>query len=231
MTAQGGLQDGVLRGRVILIVGATGGLGSAAAVACARNGATPVLLGRNVRKLERVHEACVAAGGDALIYPLDLQGATPHDYAELAQRIGEQLGRLDGVLLCAADFAALTPLELTEPAAFARSVHVNFTAPLLLARACLPLLKQAGDATLAFVVNEIESTSPAYWGAYAALQPALLAAVEQLRAESGGKVRVAALRPGPMRTALRGRAYAEDVDSRLRDPADYAAACVELLAP
>ncbi len=222
-----------LRDRVVLITGATGGLGAATAIACARAGATPVLLGRKVKKLEKVYDACVEAGCEPLpaIYPLDLHGATPQDYAELAQRIEANLGRLDGLVHCAADFAGLTPLELTEPAAFARAVHVNFTAPLLLTRACLPLLKRGGDAAIAFAVNDVALTSQAYWGAYGAMQPALLAAVAQLRAELNGRVRVAALQPGPMRTALRGRAWAEDNDAQLRDPADYAAACVRLLTP
>src|SRR5688572_11914297 len=87
-----------LEGRVVLVVGAHGALGHASALACAEAGATVVLLGRKVPKLNRVHDAIVRAGGEALLYPLDLEGATPDDYADLAERIGAQMGRLDGVL-------------------------------------------------------------------------------------------------------------------------------------
>ena len=98
----------MLDGRVILVAGAAGGLGSAASVACARAGATVVLLGRKVAPLNRVYDAASAVGPEPLLYPLDLVGAAPDDYAELALRIETELGRLDGILHCAADFKGLT---------------------------------------------------------------------------------------------------------------------------
>ena len=120
--------DTALQGRVVLVSGAYGGLGNNAAVACARAGATVVLLGRKVPKLNRVYDAVAAAGPEPLLYPLDLEGASADDYADLAQRIDAELGRLDGVLHCAANFPGLTPLLQTDPAAFARALHVNLTA-------------------------------------------------------------------------------------------------------
>lgn len=65
---------GSLADRVILIAGAGGGFGSAAAVACAQAGATVVLLGRKPRRLDRVYAAVEAAGPEPLLYPLDLEG-------------------------------------------------------------------------------------------------------------------------------------------------------------
>ncbi|MDD9154543.1 SDR family NAD(P)-dependent oxidoreductase, partial [Plantibacter flavus] len=96
-----------LDGRVVLVTGAHGGLGSAAAVACAEAGATVVLLGRKLPKLNRVYDAVAKAGAGPLLYPLDLEGAGPDDYAELADRLHAELGRLDGVLHCAAEFKGL----------------------------------------------------------------------------------------------------------------------------
>src|SRR5690606_11704638 len=84
----------VLDGRVVLVAGAAGGLGSAAAVACAQAGATVVLLGRKVAPLNRVYDAVKAVGPEPLLYPLDLVGATPDDHDELARRIEAELGRL-----------------------------------------------------------------------------------------------------------------------------------------
>ena len=109
--------------RVILVSGAHGGLGSAAAAACARAGATVVLLGRKLPKLNRVYDAVAQAGAEPLLYPLDLEGASPDDYAELADRLRVELGHLDGVLHCAVEFKGLTPLEHTDPAAFARAIR------------------------------------------------------------------------------------------------------------
>ncbi|WP_448478988.1 SDR family NAD(P)-dependent oxidoreductase [Pseudoxanthomonas mexicana] len=217
--------------RVILISGAHGGLGSAAAVACARAGATVVLLGRKLPKLNRVYDAVAQAGAEPLLYPLDLEGASPDDYAELADRLRAELGHLDGVLHCAVEFKGLTPLEHTDPAAFARVVHVNLTAPWWLSQACLPLLRQAQDAALVFALDDLERVSQPYWGAYGIAQHGLAAMVGMLHAElASSSVRVSALQPGPMRTGLRSRAYADDNDLQAREAADYADACVTLLS-
>ena len=217
--------------RVVLVSGAHGGLGSAAAVACARAGATVVLLGRKLPKLNRVYDAVAQAGAEPLLYPLDLEGATPDDYAELADRLHAELGHLDGVLHCAVEFKGLTPLEHTDPAAFARVVHVNLTAPWWLSQACLPLLRQAQDAALVFALDDLERVSQPYWGAYGIAQHGLAAMVGMLHAElASSSVRVSALQPGPMRTGLRSRAYADDNDLQAREAADYADACVTLLS-
>ena len=221
-----------LQGRVILVAGAAGGLGSAASVACAQAGATVVLLGRKVAPLNRVYDAANAVGPEPLLYPLDLVGATPDDYAELAQRIETELGRLDGILHCAAEFKGLTPLLHTDPADFARAIHVDLTARWWLTQACLPLLKQAADAAVVFALDDTRRVGQAYWGGYGLAQHGVAALVGMLQAELGdASVRVSALQPGPMRTSLRSKAYVEDEDREARDPADYAQACVTLLSP
>ena len=217
--------------RVILVSGAHGGLGSAAAAACARAGATVVLLGRKLPKLNRVYDAVAQAGAEPLLYPLDLEGASPDDYAELADRLRAELGHLDGVLHCAVEFKGLTPLEHTDPAAFARVMHVNLTAPWWLSQACLPLLRQAQDAALVFALDDLERVSQPYWGAYGIAQHGLAAMVGMLHAElASSSVRVSALQPGPMRTGLRSRAYADDNDLQAREATEYADACVTLLS-
>jgi NAD(P)-dependent dehydrogenase (short-subunit alcohol dehydrogenase family) len=220
-----------LEGRVVLVVGAHGALGHASALACAEAGATVVLLGRKVPKLNRVHDAIVRAGGEALLYPLDLEGATPDDYADLAERIGAQMGRLDGVLHCAAYFGGLTPLENVDPADFARSVHINLTARWWLTQACLPLLRAADDAAVVFAIDVAAGQGAAYWGAYGVTQSALAALVGTLHAElANSPVRVAGLAPGPMRTTLRAKAFVEAAEPLAREAAEVASACVHLLS-
>ena len=220
-----------LQDRVVLISGAQGGLGGAAAQACAAAGATVVLMGRKPPKLNRVYDACAKLGPEPLLYPLDLEGAAPDDYAEMADRLYRELGRLDGLLHCAAEFRGLTPLEHTDPANFARAVHVNLTAPWWLSQACLPMLKQAPDAALVFALDDMSRVGQAYWGGYGLAQHGVAAMVGMLHAElATSSVRVSALQPGPMRTSLRAKAYADDQDLQARDPADYAGACVTLLS-
>jgi NAD(P)-dependent dehydrogenase (short-subunit alcohol dehydrogenase family) len=223
--------DPGLKGRVILVAGAHGGLGSAAALACTRAGATVVLLGRKLPKLNRLYDALAKQGPEPLLYPLDLEGASPDDYAELATRIESELGRLDGVLHCAAEFRGLTPLMHTDPAAFARAIHVNLTARWWLTQACLPLLSKADDAAVVFALDDVALTKRAFWGGYGIAQHGLAALVGMLHAElANGPVRVSALQPGPMRTGLRAQAFVEEEDRIARDPAVYADACVTLLS-
>ena len=220
-----------LAGRVILVAGANGGLGQAASLACAQAGARLVLLGRRVPKLNRLLDAIEKAGAEASAYPLDLEGAAPDDYAQMAERIGAAYGQLDGVLHCAAEFRGLTPLLHTDPADFARAVHVNLTARWWLTQACLPLLELREDAAVVFAIDDISRVGGAYWGGYGIAQHSLIGLVHMLQAElAHSPVRVSGLQPGPMRTPLRARAYAADEDRQARDPATYAAHCVALLS-
>ena len=231
-TAASGVVPGALAGRVVLVVGAAGGLGEAASLACADAGASLVLLGRRVPKLNRLHDRLQKAGAAPALYPLDLEGASPDDHAELAARIEAEFGRLDGILHVAASFDGLTPLELTDPAAFARTLHVNLAARWWLTQACLPLLRRAGDASVVFAIDDPVRTAGAYWGGYGLAQAGLSALVGMLQAELGdAPVRVSGLLPPPMRTPLRARAHVEAEDRIARSPDEVAAHCVALLSP
>lgn len=226
----GASPSAALAGRVVLVTGASGGLGARAVCACAQAGATVVLLGRHRRRLERVYDQIVGLGGEPLLYPLDLAGAGPEDYAELARRLEVELGGLDGLLHCAADFSGLTPLDNADPVRLAQTIHVNLTARIWLSQACLPLLRRRQDAALVLVLDDPSRVAQAYWGGYGVAQlgqRGLLATLHQETA--AGPVRVGALQPGPMRTPLRARAF-QSQDDAAADPAVYAAACVTLLS-
>lgn len=222
---------GVLAGRVVLITGAHGGLGSAAALACARAGAQVVLLGRRLARLNAIYDQIAGSGPEPALYPLDLEGASPKDYAQMADRIGAECGRLDGVLHCAAAFPGLTALEHTEDVDFARLLHVNLTAQWMLSRACLPWLRRAEDAALVFVLDDLERVGKAFWGAYGIAQHGRAALVRMLAAEmENSPVRVSALQPGPMRTALRARAFFAEDPGQVPPASAFADAAVHLLS-
>src|SRR5699024_1369101 len=77
-----------LKSRVILVTGAAEGIGRALALQAAAHGATVVLLDRKVRELEQLYDTIEANGGpQPAIYPLNLEGAVPDDYTELAQSL------------------------------------------------------------------------------------------------------------------------------------------------
>jgi NAD(P)-dependent dehydrogenase (short-subunit alcohol dehydrogenase family) len=222
-----------LAGRTILVTGANGGLGDASARACAAAGATVVLLGRRTPKLGRLFDAIEASGAPTpAIYPLDLEGASPDDYAQLAQTIDRECGGLHGVLHAAAEFKGLASIENTEPLDLLRTLHVNLMAPVLLTQALLPGLRQRDDAAIVFVLDDPARIARAFWGAYAMAKHALAGVVAVLHDETeNSTVRVHGLQPGPMRTALRARAFFAENPGTIPEANAYAPACVHLLGP
>lgn len=198
-----------LRERVVLVTGASGGLGSAVARAATRAGATVVITGRRKRQLEQLHDAMVSEGLPApVIHPLDMEVATPRDYESLADGLQRDFGRLDGIAHCAASFNGLTPIAMHKPDDWLRALHVNVSAPFALTQACLPLLTQAPDSALVFVLDHPERLGRAHWGGYGVSKAALERFVEILHQETDTtSVRTHALLPAPMRTALRHMAY------------------------
>lgn len=222
---------GPLTGRTVLITGAYGGLGSAAALACAKAGARLVLLGRKVPKLSKVYDAVAAAGAEPALYPLDLLGADPADFETLAERVSQEFGGLHGILHCAAAFEGLRPLDHYSPEDFVKNLHVNLTAPWMLTQACLPLLKQQDDAAVVFVQEDLSRVSKAYWGPYGVAKHGLAGLIATLAQElESTSVRVHGFNPGPMRSAVRNRAYIEEAATAWPAPEAYAADCVRLLS-
>ena len=220
-----------LAGRVVLVTGATGGLGGAVARAATRAGATVVISGRRKRQLEQLYDAMLAEGlAEPVIHPLDLEVATPREYAALAEGLERDFGRLDGIVHAAASFTGLTPLSMHKPDDWLRALHVNVSAPFALTQACMPLLTRADDSAVVFVLDNPQLLQRAHWGGYGVSKAALERLVAILHEETDeSPLRVHALLPAPMRTALRRQAYfGEDILQRpLPDAA--AAAAVYLL--
>jgi NAD(P)-dependent dehydrogenase (short-subunit alcohol dehydrogenase family) len=200
---------GLLDGRVVLVTGAYGGLGSAVARAAARAGATVVITGKRKRRLEQLYDAMVQEGLPApVIHPLDMEAATPRDYEALAEGLQRDFGRLDGIVHAAASFAGLTPIAMHKPDAWLRALHVNVSAPFALTQACLPLLTAAADSAAVFVLDNPDLVQRAHWGAYGVSKAALERFVAILHQEHDeGTLRVHAVLPAPMRTTLRRTAY------------------------
>lgn len=220
-----------LKDRVVLVTGAAGGLGKAAALGVARAGGTPILLGRKTRPLEKLHDEAAAAGVQPAIYPLDLEGATPRDYEDMAAAIERDFGRLDGIVNCAAHFSGLQPAALIDPLDWLRTVHVNLSAPFLLLQACLPLLQKAPHASVVYVLDDPGLVGKANWGAYGVAKHALAGMVSILHQEwETGALRIHALLPPPLRTALRRTAYFGENSMQLPAPDSMADALIYLLA-
>jgi len=212
VTIEGGVPTAAadaLRDRVVLVAGATGGLGRATSLAAAAAGATVVLLGRKVRALEAVYDEIERLGApQPAVYPMDLAGATPRDYADLAASIERECGRLDGIVHAAAHFDGLQPFDQQKPEEWMRTQQVNVTAPFQLTQACMPLLRDSPDAAIVFVLDDPARTGKAFWGGYGVAKHALAGLASIVHEETErSRVRTHALLPAPMRTVLRRAAY------------------------
>ncbi|HSS07065.1 MAG TPA: SDR family NAD(P)-dependent oxidoreductase, partial [Rhodanobacteraceae bacterium] len=213
-----------LRNRVVLVTGATGGLGRATSLAAAAAGATVVLLGRKVRALEALYDEIERQGGrQPAVYPMDLAGATPRDYADLAASIERECGRLDGIVHAAAHFDGLQPFDQQKPEEWTRTQQVNVTAPFQLTQACMTLLRQADDAAIVFVLDDPMRMGKAFWGGYGVAKHAVAGLASIVHEETErSRVRTHALLPGPMRTVLRRAAYYGE-DTLMHPEPDHAA--------
>ena len=223
-----------LTGRVIAITGASSGIGRAVAIACARFGATVILIGRNARKLETVHGEIEAAGSpEPTIAVLDLEKAVASDYDKLASAVTERFGRLDGLLHNAGLLGTLTPIEHYDVPTWCRVMHVNVTAAFALTQVLLPALKQSQDASVLFTSSSVGRRGRAYWGAYAVSKFATEGFMQVLASEVENitSIRVNSLNPGRARTMMRRQAYpAEDLNS-LPLPETLTGPYIALLGP
>ncbi len=203
------LSPHALTDRVILITGAGDGIGKAVALACARHGATVVLLGKTEKKLNAVYDQIVAEGGkQPAIVPLNLSAVTPEDAAQLATMLETEFGRLDGLLHNAAMLGIRSPFEHISPMTWLEVMQVNVNAQFVLTQALLPLLRQSSDARILFTTSSVGRRAKAYWGAYSVSKFATEGLMQLLAAElDGTAIRVNAINPGPTRTKMRANAY------------------------
>lgn len=223
-----------LSGRVILITGAGGSLGSVAAKACAAEGARVVLLDKAVNRLERLFDEIVASGHlRPAIYPMDLAGAQESDYQELAQTLDSEFGALHGLLHSAAELGVLGPLADVDAVTWHRLLHVNLTAAHLLTQALLPLLAEAEEAAVVFTTDSSARQGRAYWGAYGVAKIALEGLARMLadELESAGRIRVNLFSPGPVRSTIRRKSHPGESPEQMPPAETLASRYVHLLGP
>jgi NAD(P)-dependent dehydrogenase (short-subunit alcohol dehydrogenase family) len=227
-------EPGSHAGRIILVTGASDGIGQAVAVALAQQGATVALLGRAQRKLARTYDRIVEAGGpEPAILPFNLETAAAPEYEALSEALDREFGRLDGLAHVAGILGDLSPIEQYDVPTWCKVLHVNLTSAFIVTRALLPLLKRSVDASIVFTSSTIARGGRAYWGAYAVSKFGTEGLMQVLAHEMAGttQVRVNSVNPGPTRTAMRRQAYPAEDPARLAEPAAVVAPYLYLLGP
>ena len=215
--------------KIILITGASDGIGKATAIQCASQGATVIIHGKTVPKLELLYDEIMQAGyTEPVIYPLDLEKITPEDCETLNYVISDEFGKLDGLFNNAGWLGAATPIQQYDLKLWFQVIQINLNASFMLTQACLPLLNQEDPSSIVFTLDE---KNTAYWGAYGVSKAGLRSLMEILADEvENTSINVKGLIPGNVKTKLRTRAFPAEDPATLTSPEQVARAAAFLLS-
>ncbi|WP_018625548.1 YciK family oxidoreductase [Kangiella aquimarina] len=221
----------LLKNKVILVTGATAGIGKELAMTYAKHGATVVLLSRDTRKLEKVYDEIEAAGyPQPAFLPVNLQNNDPQQYQQIAEVIEKEFGHLDALVHNAGDLGLLAPIEHFDEETWFRVMQVNVNAEFLLTKYCIPLLRKSDDASILFTSSGVGRQGRAYWGAYAVSKFATEGMMQVLADElESAHIRVNSINPGATRTKMRANAYPGEDPNTLPTPADLMPAYLWLM--
>lgn len=226
------LTKSCLAEKVILVTGAGDGIGAEAARTFASYGATVILLGRTVKKLEAVYDEIVAAGHpEPAIVPLDLKGATAQHYEGMCATIIDQFGRLDGLLHNASLLGVLSPFEHIDHDNWHDIIQVNVTAQFLMTQALIPALRKSKNASLVFTSSGVGRQGRAFWGPYSVSKFATEGLAQVIADEyEGSSIRTNVIDPGATRTTMRAKAFPGEDPNTLKTPADIMPLYVYLMS-
>jgi NAD(P)-dependent dehydrogenase (short-subunit alcohol dehydrogenase family) len=215
--------ENCLANKIILVTGAGDGIGRVAAKTFAAHGATVILVGRTLAKLEMVYDEIEAAGHpQPAIYPINFQIATEQTFIDMSNAINDEFNHLDAILHNAADLGQSTPIANYAPDVWMRCMQVNVNAPFMLTQAMLPLLERATNASIVFTGSSVGYKGRAYWGAYGASKAAAENLMQTLADEldETTEIRVNSINPGATRTKMRAAAYPGEDPTSVKKPED-----------
>jgi len=225
-------KDGELKDKVILVTGANRGFGLAITMSLSKAGATVIMLGRDLGSLEYAYDAVVDAGyNEPILYPLDLEGATPENYQELQDNILDKFEKLDGLIHNAAILGAQMPIEQYDIKLWYSTLQINLSAPFMLTQFLIPLLLKSEDARILFLSSSVGREAKAYWGAYSVSKFGIEGLAKTLSEElEKTNISVNTINPGKLRTEMRRTAYPAEDSSTVPMPEEKSAAIVYLLS-
>ena len=225
-------KDGELKDKVILVTGANRGFGLAITMDLSKAGATVIMLGRDLGSLEYAYDAVVDAGyKEPILYPLDLEGATPENYQDLQDNVLEKFDKLDGLIHNAAILGAQMPIEQYDIKLWYSTLQINLSAPFMLTQFLIPALVKSEDARILFLSSSVGREAKAYWGAYSVSKFGIEGFAKTLSEElEKTNISVNTVNPGKLRTEMRRTAYPAEDSSTVPMPEEKSAAIVYLLS-
>jgi len=227
------IKEEELKGKVILVTGANRGFGLAMTMDLSKAGATVIMLGRDLGSLEYAYDAVIDKGfQEPILYPLDIEGATPENYQSLQDDIFNQFEKLDGLIHNAAILGTMMPVDQYDIKLWYSTLQINLNGPFMLTQFLIPLLKKSDDARILFLSAEQGREAKAYWGAYGVSKFAVEGFAKTLSEElEKTNIRVNTLDPGVMRTEMRRAAYPAEETTKNPLPESKSSAIVYLMLP
>jgi NAD(P)-dependent dehydrogenase (short-subunit alcohol dehydrogenase family) len=223
---------GRLSGRVALVTGASRGIGRAVAKRFAAEGAEVICVARTQGGLEELDDEITAAGGKAVLCPLNLREFDKID--QVAAAVFQRFGKLDILVGNAGDIGGgLAPIGHIDQKHFQEAFDTNVTANYRLIRAFEPLLKASDAGRAMFVTSgQTEGVFP-FWGVYAATKAALETIVVTWAAEMANisKLKINLVDPGVVATRMRAIAFPGEDQTKLAQPEDITETFVALAEP
>ncbi len=221
---------GLLANRVAVVTGASRGIGRAAALALAKEGAHVVALARTQGGLEELDDEIGKLGGTATLVPADLKDFDALD--RLGAALFERWKKLDILVANAGVLGKLTPLAHVDQKVWDDVMAVNLTANWRLIRSLDPLLRASDAGRAVFLSSGAAQSCPAYWGPYSISKAALEALVKTYAAElATTPARANCFNPGATRTKMRATAMPGEDPETLPTPEDVAAQIVPMCVP
>ena len=226
------VQEGELEGKVVLVTGANRGFGLAITMDLAKAGATVIMLGRDLGSLEYAYDAVVDAGyKEPILYPLDLEGATPENYQELQDNILDKFKKLDGLIHNAAILGTQMPIDQYDIKLWYSTLQINLSAPFMLTQFLIPTLMKSDDARILFLSSTVGRKARAYWGAYSVSKFGIEGFAKTLSEElEKTQITVNTINPGKIRTEMRRTAYPAEDASSVPKPEEKSSVIVYLLS-
>ncbi len=204
----------LLKNRIIVVTGAGDGIGRCAAMTFAKHGATVILVGKTIEKLESVYDDIEKAEyPQAAIYPIHLGGAVMKDYQDMRETLEREFGAIDGLLHNASILGDRKSIAQTNSDEWQEVMQVNINAQFMMTQALLPLLEQSSDGSIIFTSSSVGRVGRAYWGPYAISKFATEGLMQTLADElnNTSNIRVNAINPGATNTAMRRTAYPGEI--------------------
>lgn len=188
-----------IEGRVVVITGASSGIGDATALLLAERGATVVLGARRPELLKALADRITRAGGTAAYLQTDV--TRRNDVSDLVTLACERYGKID-VLVNNAGIAPISPLDDLRVEEWEEMIDVNIKGVLFGIAAALPVFRKQGFGHFVNIASTAGHKTVPNQSVYSATKFAVRAISEGLRQEAGDKLRVTIVSPGFVRTSL-----------------------------